>query len=554
MKRILALLLVAMLVMGTLSGCKKNNTDNKGEVTQTPTPTQEVQPTAVPDEILTAQQAYAKFVEGELTVEITTGYADLDPSVEYTIGDLGNFISSEYLSYRLLPQKLNGISYSIFDSAEDGAPELAVKYNYIDENYGLIPMDEIVIFGYENNKMKFLTSLRSDGTRNATINTRGLIDRNEVVDEHLIKVRYSYLAPDGTEKPLYAIELMTGVELPIIPGNYLPSDLQRLGSDQGEEGGELTLSVYNFSAEEEGSDAYLKQNYFVFSDADSNDLPADGSYAEEYAKAGLTVTTMPEVTALVNECLAKEGITEEIKNASRVNWTTASEKAYAEIRSGIDTQIILIANNRDKWFNNTLGDDTFYAVTDLNMDGHLELIRTSMKYNPEETRNRFWQVSPDYRTLEPMEYEGQFTLADGTEDTHQPTLMSVEEIRSYWNFSYTDYYYVFPSRFNDEDGETMSRMILNINSDGKVLYSGNLGEQRFSFKDVSTTYFDTNGETCTEERFNDLAGDYFKFDERTWIKEVVRIAFVTITDTNDLQNLVNMLYNSYTLISRETLE
>ena len=124
-----------------------------------------------------------------------------------------------------------------------------------------------------------------------------------------------------------------------------------------------------------------------------------------YADGGLILTTRAEVEAKENEICGAAGVTEDIKNAEGIVWNEADADAYEEVRSGTDTQLALLINSRDKWFKTATGGDIFYAVTDLNMDNRLELIRTEMNYNPDSTVNRFWQVSADYRTLEPMDYE-----------------------------------------------------------------------------------------------------------------------------------------------------
>ena len=172
MKKAISLLLVFALVLCAAAGCGKKNRDDiitRTEPTKAVTVAPTAAPTDEPSKPLTAEEAYDEFVKGNLEVEMTTGYADLDPSVMYTIGDLGNFISSEYLNYRLLPRKLESISYGQLDCGNDGTPELAVRYTYIDENYGLAPLEEVLVFGWENGKMKFVTSLRSDGTRSASL-------------------------------------------------------------------------------------------------------------------------------------------------------------------------------------------------------------------------------------------------------------------------------------------------------------------------------------------------------------------------------------------------
>lgn len=554
MKKAISLLLVLVLVMGTFSGCGRKTVKNyerpvPSEAAGTPT----AAPTEEPAKILTAQEAYAEFVKGKLAVEMTTGYADLDPSITYTIGDLGNFISSEYLSYRLLPQKLESISWTLLDCGNDGNPELAVRYIYTDENYGLAPLEEVLIFGYRNDKMEFVTSLRSDATRSARLNAAGYISRTDTSEANIIAIDYAAVGADLKENRLFSLTFALGLPEAVIPGAFLPEELTAMAGDPGEETGSIMLSLYNFSSEERGSNEYLKQNLYFFTDGDEEIKPGD-DLIKKYAEGGIVLTSRADVEEMENEVCAAAGVTDDIKNAAGIVWTEADADAYEEVRSGTDTQLALLINSRDKWFKTATAGDIFYAVTDLNMDNRLEIIRTEMNYNPDSTVNRFWQVSADYRTLEPMDYESQFKLADGSEDPAQPALMNLETVYSYWNFSYTDYYYVFPTRTYDENGDRLRMMMLDVTDDGKVKYVCNLGESSYSYDDGAMKYLDFNGDACTEEEFNSLASSYFDFDERTWIKETVRFAFVTIKDSSDLNNMLDMLYNSYTLISKETIE
>ena len=487
---------------------------------------------------------------------MTTGYADLDPSVMYTIGDLGNFISSEYLSYRMLPQKLDAISYGQLDCGNDGKPELAVRYTYTDENYGLSPLEEVLIFGWENGSMKFVTNLRSDGTRSASVGQTGYVSRMDISDQDNIEIDYTYIGKDLTEKKLYSVTFSQGLTEPVIPAQYLPEELMSLAGDQGEERGNILLSLYNFSGEERGSNEFLKQNRYVFTSSgeDSEEIVPEESMENSYADGGLKRITQDAVNELENECMAAAGAAASDREAPGINWTNADPEAYEEIRSGTDTQLALLLNSRDIWFKAGSSGDIFYAVTDLNMDGRLEIIRTEMNYSPDSTTNRFWQVSADYRTLQPMDYESQFVLADGSEDPVQPSLMNVETVYSYWNFSYTDYYYVFPTRTYNEDGDSLRMMMLDVTDGGQVKYVCDLGSSSYSYDAGGTKYFDLEGNECTEEEFNAQTSKYFDFEERTWIKETVRPAFVTIKDANDLNGMMDMLYNSYTLISRDAIE
>ncbi len=559
MKKAIALLSVLALVIAAMTGCGKKNRDDiitRTEPTKSVTGAVTAAPTDEPVKPLTAEEAYAQFVKGNLEIEMTTGYADLDPSVMYTIGDLGNFISSEYLSYRLLPQKLDSIAYGLLDCGNDGTPELAVKYTYIDENYGLSPLEEVLVFGWENGKMKFITGLRSDGTKSASVKQTGFVSRTDTSDPDNIEIDYSYIGSDLTEKKLYSVTFAQGLTEAVIPAQFLPEELMSLAGDRGEESGDILLSLYNFSGEERGSEAFLKQSCYVFTTGGETpeEIAPEESLEKEYAEGGLKRISRDAGKTMEIECAAAAGVTDSDREAQSISWTGAAPEAYAEIRSGTDTQLVLMINSRDMWFKNETSGDIFYAVADLNMDGRLELIRTEMKYDPKSTVNRFWQVSADYRTLQPMDYESQFKLADGSEDTAQPSLMNLDTVYSYWNFSYTDYYYVFPTSTYTEDGDILRMMMLDFTDGGQVKYVCDLGTSSYSYAAGDTKYFDHEGNECSEDEFNDQASKYFDFEERTWVRESVRLAFVTIKDGNDLNNMMDMLFNSYTLIEKETIE
>ena len=119
-----------------------------------------------------------------------------------------------------------------------------------------------------------------------------------------------------------------------------------MAGDQGEETGSIMLSLYNFSSEERGSNEYLKQNLYFFTDGDSAVQP-DDAQAKGYADGGLVLSSQAEADSKANDILSAAGVTDEIKNAAGIVWNEASEEAYEEIRSGIETQLApLLAGER----------------------------------------------------------------------------------------------------------------------------------------------------------------------------------------------------------------
>ncbi|MBQ3920665.1 MAG: hypothetical protein II689_00370, partial [Firmicutes bacterium] len=92
-------------------------------------------------------------------------------------------------------------------------------------------------------------------------------------------------------------------------------------------------------------------------------------------------------------------------------------------RTGINDQIELIYENRNGWL--TGDDETVYCVTDLDRNGRLELISSTLKESGGFSENVFWEVGEDYKSLRKLR-------APAYENASEPDLSEQSAMRCYF--------------------------------------------------------------------------------------------------------------------------
>lgn len=226
----------------------------------------------------------------------------------------------------------------------------------------------------------------------------------------------------------------------------------------------------------------------------------------------------------------------------------------------IEGQIYTISQNSDLWYEGS-GEGYHkikYAVTDLDMNGRLEIIMSDFNEDSYFSRNRFYEVTEDYSGLYKMEYDCETKWANGEEDGYAPDLMLFSNMACYssatWGSATDDYagptyFYITEDElvYPDYESSVMAYMELIIGNQGTVHTFGK--GMIYYYPDGTVLYNDEGGLDCTEEEF--FTSLHWGFNaEYGWAKDNVTWSFV---DIDVPEHCYNALVESYQGYTRENL-
>lgn len=229
--------------------------------------------------------------------------------------------------------------------------------------------------------------------------------------------------------------------------------------------------------------------------------------------------------------------------------TTQTDSASAETIQplSIEEQIRLLVDSKDVWYQEKSDKENskiYYLVTDLDMNDRIEIIRCDYCALPEFCKNRFFEVSADYSSVEKMDYDVETMWANGEENgTSHGIANAPVPINCFWNKAgnRTTYYYIIPTREHEEGVETITQMSLGVNNTGKV-FTDFTGYANMDTETGEITYSDYNGFECSQEEF-EKSGFISYSVESGWQCDSVTWQTVVIDDTTDMYE---SLMNSYT--------
>lgn len=167
-----------------------------------------------------------------------------------------------------------------------------------------------------------------------------------------------------------------------------------------------------------------------------------------------------------------------------------------------DNQLQLITANADVWMGDTerIAEPFFYAVTDLDRNGRLEIIQSFRQGTGLYTCTQLWEVDLNKTVLVPCQ------LSEYEEDS-QPDIISDDPISVYFDEVNNCYYYIFDDNIRYSAGESRQNLLSVSLHNGIVTTT--LLAQSYSVadsnSDMTTTYKDANGNTIDENASNMIA-------------------------------------------------
>jgi hypothetical protein len=170
-----------------------------------------------------------------------------------------------------------------------------------------------------------------------------------------------------------------------------------------------------------------------------------------------------------------------------------------------DSQLQLIADSVATWMGDTelVAEPFYYAVTDLDQNGRLEIIQSSCQGTGLYTYTSLWEVDANGTELVPC----QLSIAEGES---QPDIITNPDM-VYFNEANDCYFYIFCDDIRDGAAEHyQSRVAISL-QDG-VVNATLLGQMHSIYASsdaVTTTYTDADGNAIDEDAYNMAADKTF---------------------------------------------
>lgn len=195
-----------------------------------------------------------------------------------------------------------------------------------------------------------------------------------------------------------------------------------------------------------------------------------------------------------------------VSDKETVSDSLSSQSApIADISDAMDygSQLQLIAANANVWMGNPeqIAEPFFYAVTDFDRNGRLEIIQSFRQGTGLYTCTQLWEVDLNKTVLVTCQ------LSEYEEDS-QPDIISDDPISVYFDEVNNCYYYIFSDIIRYSAGESRQNLLSVSLQNGIVtttLLAKGYSVAYESRADITTTYKDANGNAIDENAYNMIA-------------------------------------------------
>ncbi|MBR3296307.1 MAG: hypothetical protein IKI65_00540 [Firmicutes bacterium] len=336
-RKILAVLLCMALVLAAFCGCgKQENEQPSGGEAQAPAaaPSGEkaAEPgneTPEPEKEPTPEELYETFLNDAYPVTVACNAEGLEKDLSYSISSLASSFA-EYLSSEDLQYFIDTVNYAYIDCGADGVPELALSFNFVtSEDY--MDFEKLMIVKAFGDELRLVADTFTAYRTQSWVNEYGLISYGGSSSAFSYYQEESFVNAEGERIFFYSGSYNMGMEKAVIPGYELPSDIAQDLRDQ-----ELTfaeadgyeMDIINFTEydedrwdDEDYYDEYVRNNIFVFSDANGAPVFPEEALLERYRSEGVKIMTYEEIGRMMAEKRSEIGLTEEIEDGSVAEWT-----------------------------------------------------------------------------------------------------------------------------------------------------------------------------------------------------------------------------------------
>lgn len=373
MKRYKVYMLIAVMVVGLLAGCSKENKQDINETvniqensqtlvtdvnvtpetedTPTPIPEGQDKPTAVPEEQDTSaavpeepdapeitsdgqevpedgtDETFMKFLNGE-TQAYSLGLL-CSRFTENGTYDLKDIIEAyqDYLEERdEVELVFSSVAYAFIEGKVPDDPLMVLRVTYVDPEGNDAPHIENMIFESDGYRAGFVGNYETCYRTYANIGTKGYISvtGSNSAAGYSSDIYYmdSYNGEVNYSRFLYTVSQEFCLPEVKIPNSELPTD-SALWQDEElsyESGMSYELERFSFSnlwyvPDEEEYNRYLRNSFYIFFDEDDNYVEPDAEYTEACARDGIVLITEEELAGRIRSILEEYGVTEDVIRA-----------------------------------------------------------------------------------------------------------------------------------------------------------------------------------------------------------------------------------------------
>ncbi len=528
---------------------QKPKKEKKKKTEDAVSPAVEKEPETEADDDEKNMEVYKEFLEGRIAVTIKDEYYLEDGA--YFLEDIINSYAIK-LGENLLPNVISEGGYSYIDCGMDGHKELALRLYYTDTNEFASPYTEYMIFKSSDKGFKLCASANTYYRSEATVNEYGYITEGGSTGAASAYFRSSFVDADGIEQWICSDSYLMGLEKPMIPPDSLSGPLSnKIPTNFNYEPGYYYLNCYLFEdyqlpdydpdTWDSDYEGLVKARLYVFEDEKGNGVMPDKNYVSICAQNGVQILTKEEFESAQNEHNKAIGYDTKIQNGKEIEWTPFD----VTDKVSIDAQLSKFIDNSDMWYleesKQESGSEVSYVITDLNRNGRYELIRSErLSENPNNSefcRNRFFEITEDYKSVYKMDYEVENMWANGELSGWSHDLIRAQkgELNCYWNPDFgsavddggTAYFYVVPTMSVNQYGASECKLVLRANNSHKMGYSSGIGMADFTHEQ----YIDEGGFECSKQAYENAAEISFPSDY--WTHDKVYMLYVTLDDNKD---------------------
>lgn len=490
-----------------------------------------------------AKEAYQAFLDGTGTVffdesitEKNKAFSDFTEN--YTIQELADLISIKNHKCSM-PDSVSESKWSYIDCGGDGISELALDLVYNSWYEYESPADEIFIIKNTDEGLKICYYGTGYYRTTLTVYDNGYISYGGSSGAAIYDEDEYVIDAEGNQCVIYSVENFYGLSETRIPPDLVPDEIEEKTSQNFSYGDKYQVTVYRFPDETPESNgeewdyaAFARCGYYVFYDYDGNEVKVDDDYIELCEKEGIKIVTDKEINKIIERYKKDFGLDPKEKRGNEVTWESAD--AVSDNYS-VANQTKLMADNDSVWMWRAQNEDFFevsYAITDLNHNGRLEVIRCE-KYPDDNTdviaRSYIYEVDEDLAGVTEWTFEQDH-------DSYISFLPVYDEndylsINVFYKNDEGKFIYIVPTKKSTGYGFDELNLIMEVGSEGNAKVTGVFSKRVVGMEDDDIFYLHDKEVSESEYLYSDTV-EYPLSDGYNYGQQV--ISFENFETSDDL--------------------
>ena len=448
-----------------------------------------------------AKKAYEAFLKGEQTVYFDDSIINQNSTFnrfegEFTLQELADQVALRNFELSM-PDSIWEAKWAYIDCGEDGVSELELELTYESFYESQSPSYEVFIIKNMDNGLKVCNYTTGYYRSNVAVFENGYISYFGSSGAAFYNEDMYVVDADGNSSTLYSLETMYGLGETRIPPEELPGEMEEVLSKDFEYGDKYELHVYRFPDEmpdyEYEEWDYAEQarlSYYLFTDYDGKEVKVDEDYISLCADEGIRIITQKELDKILEKKKKALGLD---PKSVRGHETVPELTDCPTDNYSVKVQSQILEDNAGVWmwtYRNEDFTDVSYAVTDLNRNGRLEVIRCEKFENDKLdiiSRAYIFEIDEDMKGVSEMDFEQDHNsyisfLPVSDTDTYLSMM-------AYYKAGEGKYYYVVPTDISTGYGYDELNLIMEMDGNGAKV-TGLLSKLESGKKDDDIYYVD----------------------------------------------------------------